>query len=102
LLPTIKYHNVYHISLFEPVAHNPYPGQWTNLLPLVEIDHKDEYFIEAILDSWIHHCKLQYLVKWIGYDMPEWEPAELHSKSEAVDQFHEKYPDKPGPLPDGT
>jgi hypothetical protein len=39
------------------------------------------------------------MVKWVGYDMPDWEPAELHSDSKAVDDFHKKYPDKPGPLP---
>jgi hypothetical protein len=34
--------------------------------------------------------------------MPDWEPAELHSESEVVDRFQERYPDKPGPLPDAT
>jgi hypothetical protein len=98
----MKWHNVHHVSLLEPAANNPYPGQWPDPPPPVEIDGKDEYFIEAILDSQIHHCKLQYLVKWIGYDMPNWEPTELHSDSEAVDGFHEKYPNKPGPLPNAT
>jgi hypothetical protein len=86
----------------EPAANNLYPGQWPNPLLLVKIDGKDEYFIEAILDSRIHCCKLQYFIKWIGYDMPDWEPAELHSESEAVDWFHEKYPDKPRRLPNAT
>jgi hypothetical protein len=81
----MKYHNVHYVSLLEPAANNLYPGQWPDPLLLVEIDGKDKYCIEVILDSWIYHCKLQYLVKWIGYDMPEWEPTELHSKSEAVD-----------------
>lgn len=66
------------------------------------MDGKDEYFIEVILDSQIYHCKLQYLVKCIVYDIPELEPAELHSESQAVDQFHEKNPDKSGPLLEAT
>jgi hypothetical protein len=98
LLPTIKCHNVYHVSLLELAANDLYPGQWLELPPPVEIDSEDEYLIEAILDSRMHGHKLQYLVKWIGYDIPGWEPAELHSESEAVDLFHEKYPDEPGPL----
>jgi hypothetical protein len=98
----MKCHNVHHVSLLEPAANDPYPGQRPDPPPPVEIDGEDEYFIESILDSWIHCHKLQYLVKWIGYDMPDWEPAELHSESEAVDRFHEKYPDKPGPLSDIT
>jgi hypothetical protein len=89
----MKCQNVYHISLLEPAANDPYPGKQPDPPLLVKIDSEDEYFIEAILDSQIHCCKLQYLVKWIGYDMPNWEPAELHSQSEAVDQVHETYPD---------
>jgi hypothetical protein len=63
LLPTVKYYNIYYISLLEPAVKGWYLGQWHNPALLVEIDVKDEYFIEAILDSKIHHCKLQYLVK---------------------------------------
>ena len=99
LPPTMKCHNVQHVSLLEPAANDPYPGQQSDPPPPVEIDGEDEYFIEAILDSRIHRKKLQYMVKWVGYDMPDWEPAELHSDSKAVDDFHKKYPDKPGPLP---
>jgi hypothetical protein len=67
-------------------------------LPLVEIDGKDKYFIEAVLDSQIHWRKLQYLIKWVSYNIPDWEPTKLHSESQARDTFYEKYPDKPGPL----
>jgi hypothetical protein len=102
LLPMMKCHNVHHILLLESVANTPYPGQWPDPPLLVEFDSENEYFIEAILDSWIHRRKCQYLGKWIGYDMPDWEPAELHSESKVVDRFHEKYPDKPGLLPDTT
>jgi hypothetical protein len=66
------------------------------------MDSEDKYFIEAILDSQIYYDKLQYLVKWIGYDRPDWEPAKLHSESKAVNRFHEKYSGKPGPLSDTT
>jgi hypothetical protein len=82
----------------EPATNDAYPGQNTEPLSPVEIDGEDEYFIEAILDSRIHWQKLQYLIKWVSYDLPDWEPAEFHSESEAVDTFHQKYPDKPGPL----
>jgi hypothetical protein len=94
----MKCHNVFHVSLLEPAADDAYPGQNTEPPPTVEINGEDEYFIEAVLDSRIHRRKLQYLIKWVGYDLPDWEPAELHSESKAVDTFYEKYPDKPGPL----
>jgi hypothetical protein len=94
----MKCHNIFHVSLLEPAADDAYPRQNTEPPPPVEIDGKGEYFIEAILDSQIHRRKLQYLIKWVACNLPDWEPAELHSDSEAVDTFHEKYTDKPGPL----
>ena len=54
--------------------------------------------MEEILDSCIHHRHLQYLVKWVGYDWPDCVPAEGVNKLEVVDRFHERYPQKPGPL----
>jgi hypothetical protein len=54
LPPSMKCHNVFHISLLEPTTNDAYRGQNTEPLPPVEIDGKHEYFIEAILDSQIH------------------------------------------------
>ena len=42
--------------------------------------------------------KLQYLVKWSGYDRPTWEAAENVDGLQALDRFHALYPGKPGPL----
>ena len=56
--------------------------------------------MEEILDSRIYYRRLQYLVKWIGFDRPDWKPAEGVNKLEAVDRFHQRYPEKPGPLPE--
>jgi hypothetical protein len=94
----MKCHNVFYVSLLEPATDDTYPGQNTEPPPLVEIDGEDEYLIEAVLDSRIYQRTLQYLIKWVGYDLPDWEPAELHSKSEAIHTFHKKYANKPGPL----
>jgi hypothetical protein len=47
----MKCHNVFHVLLLELATDDAYPRQNTEPLPLVEIDGKDEYFIEAILDS---------------------------------------------------
>jgi hypothetical protein len=87
-------HNVFHVLLLEPTTDDAYPGQNMEPPPLVEINSKDEYFIEAILDSPIHRQKLQYLIKCISYDQPDWEYAKLYSKSEAMDTFYKTYPDK--------
>ena len=37
-------------------------------------------------------------MKWTGYDTPDWQDAHNMNRLQAVDDFHEKYPAKPGPL----
>jgi hypothetical protein len=71
----------------------------------VEVDGKIEYEIAEVLDSKIdkrRRIKLQYLVKWTGYEGTDEEstwifPDELANAQELVQDFHKKYPDKPGP-----
>jgi hypothetical protein len=94
----MKCYNVFHVLLLEPTTNNAYPGENMEPLPPVEIDSKDKYFIEAVLNSRIHQRKLQYLIKWVSYNLPDWEPTELYSESEAVNTFYGKNPNKPGPL----
>ena len=100
-------HPVFHVSMIEPTTPNSFPG-WNSIPdPLVIIDGEPEYEISLILDSKIDKrwkCKLQYLVHWTGYkgmdEDTSWLLAsELPHASELVSDFHQAYPDKPGPLP---
>jgi hypothetical protein len=68
LPPSMNCYNVFHPSLLVPTADDSYPKQNTEPPPLVEIDGEDKYCIEAVLDSRINRRKLQYLIKWVGYD----------------------------------
>ena len=100
---TMRNHPVFHVSDLDRAAENPYPGQVIPPPPPVVVDNgEEEYFVEEILDSrlWGHGKKLKYLVKWTGYAQPDWEDAELINKAEAIDRFHQRYPHKPGPLPE--
>ena len=71
----------------------------------VEVDGELEYEIAEILDTKIdkcRHCKLLYLVKWLGYEGTDeetsWLPAdELTHAPDLVEGFHQHYPNKPGP-----
>jgi len=56
--------------------------------------------VQEVLDSKFIRNQLRYLVKGEGYDKTTWEPAELIKKPKTVDQFHERYPLKPGPIPE--
>jgi hypothetical protein len=47
----MKCYNDFDLVLLEPTTNDAYPGQNTEPLPLVEINGKDNYFIEAVLNS---------------------------------------------------
>jgi hypothetical protein len=100
----MRVHCVFDVSLLDPAADDPYPGQRLDPPPPVETDGEQQWFVDRILDSRLYgrHRKLQYLVKWTGYDRPKWEPAEDVNGLEAVDRFQAAYPDKPGPLPEDS
>ena len=55
-----------------------------------------EYDVEKILNSRIYRRKLQYEVKWEGWDESPvtWEPAEnVANAQELVEEFHAENPD---------
>lgn len=96
---TMKIHPVFHVSLLEPCDSNPLPGQQQPTEPpALVVNGEEEWEVERILDSRWYYRKFQYLVQWIGYDHPTWEPAEnvLHAPV-AVREFHASYPAKPRP-----
>ena len=96
----IKVHLVRHMSELEPAADDPYPGQVAPPPPPVEIDGEEEWEMEEVLDAKIRYRKLQYLIKWTGYDIPDWRDAKDINGLQAIDIFHQRYPHKLGPLPD--
>ncbi|KAI0992224.1 hypothetical protein K3495_g15962 [Podosphaera aphanis] len=96
---SMKIHPVFHVSLLEPVSVDPVPGQSQPPPPPVIVDGEEEYQVEVIYDSRINgHKRLEYLVKWVGENDTTWEPAENLDDTIAVDQFHERYAHKPGPI----
>ena len=66
----------------------------------MEIDGEEEWEVEEVLDAKIRYRKVQYLIKWTGYDIPDWRDAKDVNGLQAIDIFHRRYPHKPGPLPD--
>jgi ''chromo'' (CHRromatin Organisation MOdifier) domain. len=99
-------HPVFHVSMLEPAPPNTIPNRVIPPPPPIEIDGEPEFEISEILDTKIdkrRNCKLLYLVRWAGYEGTDEETSwilatELGNASEIVDDFHTKYPEKPGPL----
>ena len=98
-------HPVFHISQLELSHPNPFPDRIQSPPPPVDVEGELEYEIAEILDSKLDRRRrppLMYLVQWLGYegdDATSWLPAvSLVHAQQAVDDFHAKYPTKPGPL----
>jgi len=107
LLDTMRaVHPVFHVSMLEPATPNTFQQRSEPPPAPVIIDGEPEYEISKIVDSKIDRrraCKLLYKVIWLGYEDTnndsEWLPAtELEHAKELVNDFHLKYPAKPGPL----
>jgi len=99
-------HPVFHVSQLETSLQSSIPNRVQSPPPPIEVDGEVEYEVEEILDSKIdrrrRHCQLLYLVRWAGYAGTDEETSwllatELDHASELVEDFHRKYPGKPGP-----
>jgi len=100
LPPSMKIHDVFHVSLLEPYSPNTIPGRQQDPPPPVIVEDETEYEVNKILDSKILRRKLFYLVDWKGYNPSErsWEPAShLTHCPDLVQEFHLQYPLKPAP-----
>jgi hypothetical protein len=73
---------------------DPIPGRRpTPPPPTTLVDSEEEYEVEAILNSQMRYNRLEYLLKFKGYDEGhnQWEVhTQVHAKP--IVQFHRKYP----------
>ena len=103
---------VFHPWLLHPLDGDPLPGQHIPDPPPVIIRDEPEWEIDRIVDSRLNRRAndpvsrkkglLQYRVRYKGFEewnqRPEWQPYnDLENAGTAVAQFHEDYPEKPGP-----
>jgi hypothetical protein len=95
----LRIFDTFHVSKLEKHHEDPFLSRAHPRPPPVIVDNEEVYEVDYLLDSRIHRRKLQYLVKWTGY--PEADSTWEHLSNEdncheAIRQFHELYPSKPG------
>lgn len=104
LPPTVQIHLVFHINLLSPSKNNLLPSQKLEPRPpVIATDGEHEVYIESILNSRINKRRkknlLQYLVEWESEE-PPWESWEaIKNASEALADFHRRYPENLGHMP---
>jgi hypothetical protein len=104
LPPSMKIHNVFHVSKLSPAATDPLKGQVAPPAPPIEVEGDISYEVEEVLDSKrVQGGHVKYLIKWTGYDVPTWEPASyVNDSDELLTAFHRMYPSKPKATPRGA
>jgi len=92
-------HLVFNVMKLFPAPNDLIARRCQNLPPPPElVDGEEEYIVEKILNTRIFQQKLQYLVKWEGYEIEgnTWEYSEnLDHAPEKVMEFHTKNPGAP-------
>lgn len=104
--------NTFHVSLVRPYRNKEgIPGQEQTAgdvranrgRMITRTDDEEEvrweWEFEDILDyGKADNGRWQYLIKWVGYDEPTWQPAtDLRGCDDAIWAFHDAHPELPGP-----
>src|SRR6202795_3423061 len=91
-------HNVFPVVKLTPTPLDPIPGHRPAPPPApVLVEGVEEYTVEEILNSCLRYGRVEYLVKWKGFDdvANSWEPHyNIHSRT-LVKRFHDRHPAAP-------
>jgi transposase InsO family protein len=93
-----RIHPVFSIVKLFPAPGDPFPGRRAPPPPdPILVDDATEYEVEKILDSRLRYRRIEYLVKWKGYDNGQnmWIPHFNVHAPQAVDDFHLRHPGAP-------
>ena len=97
LSQAMKIHNVFHPNLLQKALTDPLIGQVNEPVPPVIINNEEEWEDEDIFNARSLQGKIQYQVKWTGWDEDrEWYNASGFDNSpEIIEDFYACYPNKP-------
>jgi len=94
-----RLHPVFNVIKLTLAPEDPIPGRIAPPPPPPElVDGEEEYLVEEVINSRMFRKRLQYLVKWEGYNVEHntWEYAEnLDNAQDAIAEFHIKNPAAP-------
>ena len=99
LPPSLKrLHPVFPVVKLLQLPPDPFPSrrQLPPPDPLI-MDDAEHFELDEILDSRIRYRRIEYLVKWKGYNDShnQWIPWYNLDAGQAVRKFHEQFPNKP-------
>ncbi|QRV96463.1 Retrotransposable element Tf2 protein [Ceratobasidium sp. AG-Ba] len=90
---TLRIHPVFPVALLSLKKEDPYGREPPQPPPEVTPEGDIEYEVEQVQDSRRYRGKIQYYVKWLGYNEWTWEPYEhLSNAKEMIADFHRRHP----------
>jgi hypothetical protein len=93
-----RLHPVFPVVKLTPAEADPIPGRHAPPPPPpVLVDGEEEFEVEKILNSRLRYCRIEYIVKWKGYDIGDnsWVPHYNIHAPDAVAEFHRLHPGAP-------
>lgn len=96
---TMKIHPIFSPDKLRRASNDPLPGQVVEPPEPIVVGDEQEWEVEEVLASRINRRRLQYQVKWIGFDEDQtWYSAgNFKGSPHRIRDYHQKYPDEPGP-----
>jgi len=67
--------------------------------PPVGVNGEEYYQVSSVEDSRMYRSQIQYLIWWTRSDSLTWELTKFVGSLQAVQEFHQRHPQKPGQLP---
>ena len=99
LFEAMKIHDNFHVFLFRKDSNDPLSEQIQASPPSVIINEEEKWKIDDILDSrrFGRNKKLQYRASWVGHSPNKkwYDASDFINAKEIVDDFHQRYFDKP-------
>ena len=88
---SLRLHPWFHTSLLKPYYFDPNAERENKIPPVILEDGTEGYIVEKILKKRTKRKKIEYLVKWLGYKDPTWDPeANVNHLADELNAFHSK------------
>ena len=87
------HHDVFSNYLLRLAATDPLSEQVSPpLFPVILTEGKEEFEVKAIINSWMHWGRLEFLIQWVSYDRPTYQPFEdVKDITEALNDYFSQH-----------